>query len=124
MKKNITASVGIRAYNEEANIANVIRDMFLQKKLGWKLSEILVYSNGSTHKTSQKVTKIKDKKIIFTEGKVRIGETKRLNQMPRNFTGDVPIIFDADIKLKNRNVTLNSACLPFLSTVQKRYSLD
>lgn len=104
MKKIVKVSVGICAYNEEQNIASVIKDVLAQKSDSWMLSEILVYSDGSEDNTAEIVKKIAYKKIKLIEGKSRKGKTFRLNQMFRAFKGDILIMFDADIKLVGKKV--------------------
>jgi len=104
MKKNITISIGICAYNEEQNIKSVINNALLQKQEGWTLSEVLVYSDGSTDQTENKVKSIKSNHLKLIVGKNRLGKTRRLNQLFRDFSSNILIVLDADIKLKDENV--------------------
>ncbi len=104
MKKNITLSIGICAYNEEQNIKSVINNALLQKQEGWTLSEVLVYSDGSTDQTESKVKSIKSKHLKLIVGKNRLGKTRRLNQLFRDFSSNILVVLDADIKLKDENV--------------------
>lgn len=103
-KKIMKVSVGIPAYNEEKNIGKVLKDILLQKRDAWALSEILVYCDGCSDDTYKVVNSIKNKKIKVFNCQLRRGKIYRVNQMIRRFKGDVLVLFDADIRLKNLEV--------------------
>lgn len=97
-------SVGIPALNEEQTIGRVLKDLLTQIEDGWSLKEVIVYCDGSTDETYEKVVSIKSKKIKAVEGKRRKGKVARVNQAMKEFSGDILVILDADIKLDNENV--------------------
>jgi len=103
-QKNYKVSVAISALNEEQTIAEVLRDVLAQKERGWNLKEIIVYCDGCSDSTYERVLKINDKRIKAVEGKRRIGKVARVREAFEKFSGDILIIFDADIKLGNENV--------------------
>ena len=51
MRKKLTVTIGIPAYNEEANVRNLLVSLLAQKETNFKLQEIIVVSDGSTDKT-------------------------------------------------------------------------
>jgi len=102
MKKNTYISIGISAYNEEINIKRLIKSLLNQSELGFEISEIIVISDGSTDRTVDKVREIKNKKIKLIEESSRIGKSARLNQLLRLFKGDILILIDADILIKDK----------------------
>lgn len=104
MKQTITVSVGISAYNEEKNISNVLKDVLAQKQQGWKLQEILVYSDGSSDNTVKNAQSVKSPFIKVIEDKSRKGKTARIQELFRAVKGDILIMFDADIKIPTQNV--------------------
>jgi len=53
MKKLITVSIGIPAYNEEANIGKLLSSLIKQKEAGFIIKEIIVVSDQSTDKTDE-----------------------------------------------------------------------
>lgn len=104
MKENIYISVGISAYNEERNIANLLEQVLNQKQNNWKLKEILVYSDGSSDQTVLKAKKVRSKYIkIFHDGK-RLGKTNRIKQICKRVTGDALVILDADLFIRSSHV--------------------
>ena len=106
-KKHFEISVGISAFNEEGTIGTVIDSILEQKQNGWKLKEVLVYSDGSNDKTCDIA---KDKSKLFVkvfDFNTRKGKTYRLNQILKKFRGDILIIFDADIGISDRYVISN-----------------
>jgi len=104
MKKNITVSIGIPAYNEEANIKKMLQSLLSQNESGFRLEEIIVVSDGSTDNTIKKVREIKDKRIVITDDTKRIGKSARMNQIFKSFHGDILFLADADIVIKDKNI--------------------
>lgn len=114
MKKNIKISVGICAYNEEKNIQKVVEDILSQHRSGWEIAELLVYCDGCTDNTVEILKRIRNKLITLVIDKKRRGKTYRIGRMFNKFSGDILVMFDADIHLKNKNVITN-LIHPFLS---------
>lgn len=114
MKKNLKISVGICAYNEEKNIKKIVKDVLSQHQSGWELAELLAYCDGCTDNTVEILKSINNKLITIAVGEKRKGKTYHLGQMFDKFSGDILVMFDADISLKNRNVVTN-LINPFLS---------
>lgn len=97
MNNKITLSIGIPAFNEGGNIRKVLLALVGQREAGFRIREILVVSDGSSDNTAEEVRKVNDKRIrLFADGS-RLGKTTRLNQIFREFKGDVLVLMDADI---------------------------
>lgn len=104
MKHNTQVSIGISAYNEEKNIAHVLKDILKQEQKEWSIQEIFVYSDGSSDKTVANAKKVKSKYIKIIDDKSRKGKTARIQQMFENMSGEIMVMFDADIKIASREV--------------------
>lgn len=109
MKKNNnqlkTLSVGITAYNEERNIASLLKSLLDQKSINYRLDTIFVYSDGSTDKTNillEKMVKY-SKKIKIHLGKKRRGKTHRLKSIYERSKSDILVSLDADIVIKDKS---------------------
>ncbi len=94
--KNLQVTVGIPAYNEEKNIGKLVRLILSQKEVGFKLSEVLIISDGSTDLTAQIVKSIKDRRVKFYDDGQRMSQQARQNQMIAKFKGDILVIVEAD----------------------------
>lgn len=105
MKQKIySVSVAISALNEEATIQSVIKDVLAQRQKGWTLEEVVVYCDGCSDLTYEKVSSIGDKRVKGVDGRKRMGKVGRINQAMSEFVGDVLLILDADCKIVGRDV--------------------
>lgn len=113
--KNITkVSIGIPAYNEGQNIQQLLHKLIAQKEQGIKIEEIIVMSDGSNDDTEQKVKAVKDRRIRFIDDGQRLGKSARLTQIFSRFKGDVLLLLDADVYIKEKDLlskTVTSANL-------------
>lgn len=106
-KRKLTVTVGISVYNEQANIENIIHDVFLQDTTTYELEKVLIVSDGSTDNTNAIINGIKNKKIELIADNKRVGKPERLNQIFKIATSDIVIILDADIKLQSNKIFEN-----------------
>ena len=113
MEKFPTVSVGIIAYNEEANIGELLRAVLRQREESFSLSEIIVVSDGSTDGTVYKVREIKDERIRLIESKERIGKVSHLNLVVKEARGELLVLLDADV-LPATDSLLREMVEPFL----------
>lgn len=74
-------SIGIPAYNEEANIKSLLHNILNQKAELYKLEEIIIISDGSTDSTIENIHSVKNNKIKLIDGNIRMGQNYRLNQI-------------------------------------------
>ncbi|MBN1169281.1 glycosyltransferase [Candidatus Woesebacteria bacterium] len=107
MKRTVTVSVFIPAYNEERNIKNIIQQVLDQKQKYWRLKEIIVICDGSSDKTYAEAISIKNRKLRVVQGKSNLGKVARVNQVVKLFKGDLLVQLDADITLKDDSVITN-----------------
>lgn len=99
-KPSIT--VGIPAFNEQANINYLLKELLSQKTNNIDLKNIIVNSDGSTDNTAKEVRKVKNKKIILINNSQRKGRTFRQEQIMKKATSDVLVLIDADIQIKDK----------------------
>ena len=98
-----TLTVGIPAYNEEANIAYLLEDLLQQKKDGFILERIIVSSDASTDNTDPIVRTFSDRGIDLISSKKREGNAQRQNQIFEVSTSDIVVILNADVLLADEN---------------------
>jgi glycosyltransferase involved in cell wall biosynthesis len=103
MRDETTVTIGIPAFNEEANIASLLNAIMNQKEESFVIERIIVANDASSDSTYSKVKKMKsvDDRISIIRGCKRLGKTKRLNQIYRKATSDVLVTLDADIVIKD-----------------------
>jgi biofilm PGA synthesis N-glycosyltransferase PgaC len=77
----IKCSVGITAYNEEANIGRLLQAMIDQRLLDVEISEIIVIASGCTDRTEEIVreTMARDPRIRLYVQEQREGKTSAIN---------------------------------------------
>lgn len=95
--KKTTVSIGIPAFNEQANIAKLISLLLKQKKDGYSLKEIIIVSDKSTDQTVEEIRKFKSKKIILMKNRKRLGQAGSQNKIVKKFHGDVLVLLNADV---------------------------
>lgn len=98
-----TLTIGIPAFNEEANIRFILKDLLAQKTEGFRLEAIIVNSDGSTDNTVMKALKLKSKKITVLDNKKRTGRVFRQNQIIKMSESDALVLIDADTQIKDIN---------------------
>src|SRR3989344_8939516 len=74
-------SIGIPAYNEEANIKNLLTALLAQKQENFELLEIIVISDGSDDNTVEQAKSLASEKISVIDGKDRKGQAQRQNEI-------------------------------------------
>jgi glycosyltransferase involved in cell wall biosynthesis len=102
-----TVSIGIPSYNEESNIKTILESVLHSNLHSINLSEIII-SDDSTDNTPNIVNqfmKNHSKKIIFLHNDKRRGAGNAWNDIIRNATGEIIVLYDADVK-PNPNCTL------------------
>ncbi len=98
-----TITVGIPAFNEEANIGFILKDLLAQNTKDFKIEAIVVNSDGSRDRTVKEALKIKDKRIIVLDNKKRTGRVYRQNQIFKISDSDALVLIDADTQIKDKN---------------------
>lgn len=113
-KKKPNVTVGIPAYNEEANIKNLLEALLEQEEESYKLEKILVVSDGSTDKTVQFASDVKDKRIKVEDRKNRVGGKKAKSEIISLTESDILVILDADV-LPADNLFLENITEPIIN---------
>lgn len=92
-----TVSIGVTAYNEQRNLAQLIVGLLQQKLVHLELGKIMVISDGSTDETVANTECIHDPRVIVIDGKERKGKAARMNELLEGLNSDFIILFDADV---------------------------
>lgn len=103
-QKKLIISVGTSAYNEEQNIVNMLKSVVSQKEKTIEIVEIIVISDGSIDKTVSLAKSIKDKRIKVLDDGKRMGQPFRIGQLLKIFNGDVFVLIDSDMFMKDKMV--------------------
>jgi glycosyltransferase involved in cell wall biosynthesis len=108
-----TVSIGIPAYNEEGNIAVLLKALLAQTQRGFHLSEIIVVSDASRDKTVTRIKDITSNRIRLIENKKRLGQAQSQNLILKRFSGDILVLLNADV-LPQRKDYLQCMIAPLL----------
>jgi poly-beta-1,6-N-acetyl-D-glucosamine synthase len=90
-------TIGICAYNEEANIGHLLHALLKQKEVGHRLEKIVVISDASTDNTDKTVSLLNDSRIVLYRNKTKIGKAMSQELLFGQFTADVLVVLDADV---------------------------
>ena len=102
--KKLSVTVGIPAYNEEANIESLLQEVKEQKLLTAKLCEIIVYSDASTDRTLEILKRMKMKSLSVVSGEKRMGKSYAMNQIIKHTTSDILVLLDGDILIRDKHM--------------------
>ncbi len=108
-----TVTIGIPAYNEEANIKSLILSVLKQDSSTYILKKIIVVVDACTDKTIEEVMSIKDKKITVIINRERKGKAFGLNVIAKNSSTEILVQLDADILIRDKR-TLEKLIEPIL----------
>ncbi len=103
MKGKVNLTVGIPAYNEEANIRSLLRETLNQKQTWFSLQEIIVVSDGSNDRTGQIVKTYKDNRVKLVDNQTRKGQSFCQNKIFSMAKGDAVVILEADTLTDGKN---------------------
>lgn len=104
MKNKPLVTIGIPALNEEANIKSLLASLLDQNTSNFTLKEIIVASDGSTDNTVSVVGSVKSNKIKIIDNKIRNGLAVNQNMIFDQAKGDILILLNADVAIKDKNV--------------------
>lgn len=111
----LAVSVGVMAYNEERNIAHVLRAITSQKLTSGKLAEIVVVASGCTDRTVDIVREAmtKEPRIQLIVQDMRLGKAAALNAYLRERSpqADVIVLTSADVVPQPGSLQLMVAAL-------------
>lgn len=98
----LQVSVGIPAYNEEANIGRLLESLLLQEFQKIRMKEIIVVASGCTDKTVDivKSHRKKDKRIKILKQSRQLGKTAADNLFFQKAKSKILVLICADTVLK------------------------
>ena len=100
----MTVTVAIPAHNEEKNIGQLLHALLSQEQDDFRISEIVVISDGSTDGTAEVVRSLRHPSVRVIQGAGRLGKIVRMNEMFASSPADVLVMFDADVRLEHSRV--------------------
>jgi len=91
-------SIVIAAHNEEKNIQNILNSIALQVMNDFTLCEILVFLDGCTDTTKEKILNLElILPIEIIDDKKRLGKAQRVAQSIKISKGQIIVFLDADV---------------------------
>lgn len=95
----LSVTIGIMAYNEEANIGKLLDSLIIQKTFSCEIIEIIVVASGCTDRTEEivKEKQNKDSRIILIVQEKREGKASAINLFLKRAKGEILILSSADI---------------------------
>jgi biofilm PGA synthesis N-glycosyltransferase PgaC len=99
-------SVGIMAYNEEANIANAVESILGQRLLSAQISELIVVASGCTDRTAAIVADIarNDSRVRLIEQERREGKASAVNLFICTARSPILLMVSADVLVKDGTI--------------------
>jgi poly-beta-1,6-N-acetyl-D-glucosamine synthase len=109
----VGCSVGIMAYNEEANISHTIQAVLNQQGPSMRIEEIIVVASGCTDRTVPIVTEIthKEPRVRLCIQEKREGKASAINLFLKQAVSPVVILIGADVLPEAS--ALEYLCAPF-----------
>lgn len=96
--ESINCSIGVMAYNEEANIGRLLEALLRQRLSACSIGEIFVVSSGSTDRTDEIIAEYagRDRRIELLAQKKREGKASAINLFLSRASGDVLVVESGD----------------------------
>ncbi|HCI78752.1 MAG TPA: hypothetical protein DHW02_03595, partial [Ktedonobacter sp.] len=109
----VACSVGIMAYNEEANIARAIHAILNQQALSFQVAEIIVVASGCTDHTVPIVTEIalQEPRVRLCIQERREGKASAINVFLKQAISEIVVLIGADIIPEHS--AIEHLCAPF-----------
>src|SRR5918994_3980254 len=104
--RGIGCSIGIMAYNEEANIADAIGAILGQKLSSSEIAELIVVASGCEDRTVPIISEIagRDPRVILIEQKRREGKASAINLFIGAATAPVLLMVSADVLVEDGTI--------------------
>src|SRR5436309_10864840 len=109
----INCSVGIMAYNEEANIGRTIRSVLEQQGLSTRIMEVIVVASGCTDRTVPIVAEIalQEPRVRLCIQEKREGKASAINLFLKQAISPIAVLIGADVIPEAS--ALEYLCAPF-----------
>ena len=101
--KKPTVTIGVPAFNEEANINRLLTCLIHQSEKGIEIQKIIVVNDGSDDDTMEEIKKSHDKRILSINNSSRKGQAYCQNKIFTIADTDVVVLFEADTYPATRN---------------------
>lgn len=101
MKKRLSVTIGIPAYNEEHTIRAVLESVAKQDTRSYDLRSVIVINDNSTDHTGQVIKDFRAAfpSLLYVKNKKRLGKSRTLTKLFQKNKSDVFLALDADIVL-------------------------
>ncbi len=109
----VGCSVGIMAYNEEANIVRTLRAVLAQEGPSVRLDEVIVVASGCTDRTVPLINDIaqQEPRVHLCVQEKREGKASAINLFLKEATSEIAILIGADV-IPDESA-LENLCAPF-----------
>src|SRR5437868_1986297 len=97
MSTELTLSVGMPAYNEQANIGGLLESLLAQQQTLYRLKHIIVVSDMSDDDTDSIVQSFAGRGVRLIRNTERLGAALSQNRIVEAFEGDVLALLNADV---------------------------
>jgi poly-beta-1,6-N-acetyl-D-glucosamine synthase len=113
--KRVGCSIGIMAYNEEANIARTIHAVLAQQGPSILIEEVIVVASGCTDRTVPIVSEIAgaEARVHLYMQEKREGKASAINLFLKKATSEVAVLVGADVIPEE--YAIENLCAPFLN---------
>src|SRR6266700_774787 len=113
--KRVGCSIGIMAYNEEANIARTIHAVLAQHGPSILIEEVIIVASGCTDRTVPIVSEIAERepRVILCVQEKREGKASAINLFLKKATSEVAVLIGADVIPEDS--AIEQLCSPFLN---------
>jgi biofilm PGA synthesis N-glycosyltransferase PgaC len=109
----IGCSVGIMAYNEEANIERTLRAVLDQQGPSMHIEEVIVVASGCTDRTVSIVTRVaeQDARVRLCVQEKREGKASAINLFLKEASSEIAVLIGADVIPEE--AAFQNLCAPF-----------
>lgn len=113
--RRVGCSIGIMAYNEEANIARTLSAVLAQEGPSIRIEEVIVVASGCTDRTIPIVSELAEKetRVHLCVQEKREGKASAVNLFLKKATAEVAVLIGADVIPEIS--AIEHLCSPFLN---------
>lgn len=115
MNARPSIDIGIPAFNEEKNIARLIRSVLAQDSDTFKLTQVIVVSDGSTDSTTSSAKSLNDSSLTVIDHTDNAGKPARINEIIKLSRSDIVVLLDADVVVDSPT-TIQTLIRPILQS--------